>query len=98
MSGRGTRLGGVHLDSDSERYSYPIWSKLLVSLVPRPLPRKTERGSGVLSDISCHMGRGQRRKECNYCIPVHVHRTAGILDLVLDDVLQSDSSSLIGEL
>ena len=30
--------------------------------------------------------------------PVHVHRTAGIPDLVLDDVLQSDSSSLIGEL
>ena len=30
--------------------------------------------------------------------PVHMHRTAGILDLVLDDVLQSDSSSLIGEL
>ena len=30
--------------------------------------------------------------------PVHVHCTAGILDLVLDDVLQSDSSSLIGEL
>ena len=29
--------------------------------------------------------------------PVHVHCTAGILDLVLDDVLQSDSSSLIGE-
>ena len=30
-----------------------------ISLVPRPLPRKAERGSGVLSDISCHMGRGR---------------------------------------
>ena len=29
------------------------------SLVPRPLPCKAERGSGVLSDISCHMGRGR---------------------------------------
>ena len=29
---------------------------------------------------------------------VHVHCTAGILDLVLNDVLQSDSSSLIKEL
>ena len=34
------------------------------SLVPRPLPLKVERGSGVLSDISCYMGRGLRCKEC----------------------------------
>ena len=34
-------------------------------LVPRPLPLKVERGSGVLSDISCHMGRGLWRKECH---------------------------------
>ena len=32
-------------------------SILHTSLVPRPLPRKAERGSGVLSNISCHMGR-----------------------------------------
>ena len=31
------------------------------SLMPRPLPRKAERGSGVLSDISCHIGRGRMR-------------------------------------
>ena len=36
--------------------------------VPRPLPRKAERGSGVLSDISCHMGRGLRHKECHIYI------------------------------
>ena len=30
-----------------------------ISLVLRPLPQKAERGSGVLSDISCHMGRGR---------------------------------------
>ena len=30
--------------------------------------------------------------------PVHVHCPAGILDLVLDDVLQYDLSSLIGKL
>ena len=35
------------------------------SLVPRPLPLKVERGSGVLSDISCHMGQGLQRKECH---------------------------------
>ena len=35
--------------------------------MPRLLPRKVERGSGVLSDISCHMGQGLRCKEC------HIH-------------------------
>ena len=31
-----------------------------VTLVSFPdPPRKAERGSGVLSDISCHMGRGR---------------------------------------
>ena len=40
----------------------------LLSLVPRPLLRKAERGSGVLIDISCHMGRGLRRKECHIYI------------------------------
>ena len=34
----------------------------------------------------------------NIAFPVHVRCTAGILDLVLNDVLQSDSSSQIGEL
>ena len=38
------------------------------SLVPRPLPRKVERGSGVLIDISCHMGQGLWRKECHIYI------------------------------
>ena len=40
----------------------------LPSLVPRPLPQKAERGSGVLSDISCHMGRGLRCKKCHIYI------------------------------
>ena len=35
------------------------------SLVPRPFPLKAERGSGVLSDISCHMGQGVQCKECH---------------------------------
>ena len=40
----------------------------LPSLVPRP-SRKVERGSAVLSDISCHMGRGLWCKEChNYIL------------------------------
>ena len=38
------------------------------SLMPRPLPQKAERGSGVLSDISCHMGRGLQHKECHIYI------------------------------
>ena len=42
--------------------SYLLSSKAFgSSLVPRPLPRKAERGSGVLSDISCHMGRLRRK-------------------------------------
>ena len=39
------------------------------SLVPRPLPRKAERESGVLSDILVTWGGVKRRKKCNYCIP-----------------------------
>ena len=45
----------------------PLWMQR-ISLMPRPLPRKAERGSGVLIDISCHMGRGLRRKECHIYI------------------------------
>ena len=37
---------------------------LLFSFVPRP-SRKAEWGIGVLNDISCHMGRGLRHKECH---------------------------------
>ena len=49
----------------SRSHSHPVSRSLLfqlphfTSLVPRPLPRKAERGSGVLSDISCHMGWGR---------------------------------------
>ena len=32
-------------------------------------PRKAERGSGVLSDNSCHMGRAVLRKECHFLYP-----------------------------
>ena len=42
--------------------------RMLKSLVPRPLPRKAERGSGVLSNISCHMGRGLWDKDCHIYI------------------------------
>ena len=37
-------------------------------LMPRPLPWKAERGSDVLNNISCHMGRGLRRKKCHIYI------------------------------
>ena len=70
----------------------------LTSLVPRPLPQKVERGSGVLSDMSCHGAGLNGVKNVIIAFPVHVHCTAGILDLVLNDVLQSDLSSLIEEL
>ena len=36
--------------------------------MPRPLPRKAESGSGVLSDISCCMEWGLWRKECHIYI------------------------------
>ena len=44
--------------------SYSVFTGLLpssfcASLVPRPLLQKAERGSGVLSAISCHMGQGR---------------------------------------
>ena len=45
----------------------PLWMQR-ISLVPRPLPRKVERGSGVLIDISCYTGRGLQRKECHIYI------------------------------
>ena len=35
--------------------------------VPRPF-WNVERVSAVLSDISCHMGRGLLHKECNNCV------------------------------
>ena len=44
-----------------------FWDKAY-SLVPRLLPRKAERGSGVLSNISCHVGWALRCKECHNCI------------------------------
>ena len=58
------RLLSLH----AQQFLYYIQQTLLPSLVPRPLPQKAERGSGVLSDISCHMGRGLKHKECHYCI------------------------------
>ena len=36
-----------------------------LSLVPRSLPWKAERGSGVLSDFSCHMGWSLWHEECH---------------------------------
>ena len=39
-----------------------LWHTNLPSLVPRP-SWKAERGSGVLSNISCHMVRGLCHKE-----------------------------------
>ena len=33
-----------------------------------PHTKKAERGSGVLSNISCHMEMGPIRKECHDCI------------------------------
>ena len=59
------KLGNVVADSFVSLCTFRRWSSLIPgsirknSLVPRPLPRKAERGSGVLSDISCHMGRGR---------------------------------------
>ena len=50
---------------------------------PDPSPEKQKEGSNGVKNVII-------------TFPVHVHRTAGILDLVLDDVLQSDLSSLIG--
>ena len=38
----------LHVNTDNTCYS----------LVPRP-SQKAERGSGVLNEFSCHMGRGQ---------------------------------------
>ena len=44
----------------SEHIQMPSGSNMFpTSLVPRPFPRKPERGSGVQSDSSCHMGRGR---------------------------------------
>ena len=55
--------------TDDDKPSQSFVSTTLVprppySLVPRSLPGKVERGSGVLSDISCHMGWGLQCKEC----------------------------------
>ena len=49
-------------------YCHPLGRYTNVSLVPRALSRKAERGSGVLSNISCHMGWGLRCKECHIYI------------------------------
>ena len=38
-------------------------SMYVFSLVPRPSPHVRERGSGVLNDFSCQMGRGSSRSE-----------------------------------
>ena len=45
-----------YITSPSLRSTHWLWG----SLVPRPW--KAEKGSGVLSDISCHMGRGLQWK------------------------------------
>ena len=40
-----------------------------------------ERGSGVLSDISCHKGRGLKHKECHNCIlqsDISCHKGRGL--------------------
>ena len=47
---------------------YSNYNSIGYSLMPRLLPRKAEGGSGVLSDISCHMGWGLQRKECHIYI------------------------------
>ena len=41
--------------------------------MPRPLPQKVEKGSGVLIDISCHMGWGLQRKKMS-----HLHLNPGL--------------------
>ena len=38
--------------------SRPTVFQVDTSLMPRPSPHMRERGSGILSDFSCHMGRG----------------------------------------
>ena len=45
-----------------------MWASRVIkcSLMPRP-SQKAEEGSGVLSDISCHMGQGLQHKECHTC-------------------------------
>ena len=71
----------------------------LISLVPRPLPRKVEKRVWCSERHFLSLGVGLNSvKNVIIAFPVHVYRTAGILDLMLDDVLQSESSSLIGEL
>ena len=58
-----TKKGGVCTrDEEAKPHLH-----LCLSPVPRPLPRKAERGSGVMN-ISCHMGRGLRSKECHVYI------------------------------
>ena len=67
------------------------------SLVLRLLPRKAERGFGVLSDISCHMGWVKWHKECNYCI---LHLGLELLRLLHGMVYKSliRSQSFLGKL
>ena len=50
-------------------WASPTLAWLHCTLVSFPDPlQKAEKGFGVLSDISCHMGRGRMRKECHNCI------------------------------
>ena len=80
--------GLAHIERESQSHSmcWNIGVWIEIRLIPRPLPRKVERGSGVLSNISCHMGHV---KNVIIAFPVHMHCTAGILDLaiVLDDII-----------
>ena len=41
------------------QFTFRFRTTVVFSLVPRPLPQKAEKGSGVLSDISCHIGWGR---------------------------------------
>ena len=53
-----------HLRTANESSLVPN-SAPIIWRVPRPLPGKAERGSSVLSDIFCHMGRGLRCEDCH---------------------------------
>ena len=65
---------------------HPVHAR--VSLVPPdPSPEKQKEGLVFRATFLVTWGRVKWHKECNYCIPVHVHCTASILDLVLDVIV-----------
>ena len=85
--GRTTLLNGIANGSLVPR---PSSNSVEGGLVPRPSPHVQERGSGVLNDFSCQMGRVAPRSESSNQIAERVIIGDDVGNRARDPALQTD--------